>query len=111
MLALSEEGKKLYIPFPQFGHIADRANRNDWKGQYYRKMRHLVLEAGEEHKEVYRHIFDFGGENNSLGLLGSDLGLDLDTDDFLSYMGSLRSNNFKTQRLQKLYKFPAFNCG
>jgi len=38
-----------------------------------------VLEAGEEHKEVYRDIFDFGfgGENNSWDL-------DLGTEDFLS---------------------------
>jgi len=71
LLALSEEGKRFYIPFPQFGHIADRYNWNDWKGQYYRKMRHLVLEAGEEYKEVYKDIFD--EENNSL-----------DTEDFLS---------------------------
>jgi len=71
LLTLSEEGKRFYIPFPQFGHIADRYNWNDWKGQYYRKMRHLVLEAGEEYKEVYKDIFD--EENNSL-----------DTEDFLS---------------------------
>ena len=71
LLALSEEGKRFYIPFPQFGHIADRYNWNDWKGQYYRKIRHLVLEAGEEYKEVYKDIFD--EENNSL-----------DTEDFLS---------------------------
>ena len=36
-------------------------------------MRHLVLEAGEEYKEVYQDIFD--EENSSL---------DLDTEDFLS---------------------------
>ncbi len=81
LLALSEEGKRFYIPFPQFGHVANRYNWNDWKGQYYRKMRHLLLEAGtgEEYKEVYRHIFDFGGggENNSWDL-------DLDLEDFLS---------------------------
>jgi len=75
LLALSEEGKRFYIPFPQFGHIADRYNWNDWKGQYYRKMRHLVLEAGEEYKEVYKDIFDFDEESSSL---------DLDTEDFLS---------------------------
>lgn len=73
LLALSEEGKRFFIPFPQFNHTANRYNWNDWKGQYYREMRHLVLEAGEEHKEVYQNIFD--EENSSL---------DLDTEDFLS---------------------------
>ena len=73
LLALSEEGKRFFIPFPQFGHIANKYNWNDWKGQYYRKMRHLILEAGEEYKEVYKYIFDFDEENNSL-----------DTEDFLS---------------------------
>ena len=71
LLALCEEGKRFFLPFPQFGHIADRYNWNNWKGQYYRKMRKLVLEAEEEHKEVYRNIFD--EENSSL-----------DTEDFLS---------------------------
>jgi len=71
LLALSEEGKRFFIPFPQFNHTADRYNWNDWKDQYYRKMRQLVLEAGEEHKEVYQDIFD---EEN----------ISLDTEDFLS---------------------------
>jgi len=75
LLAFSEEGKKFYIPFPQFNHRANRYNWNDWKGQYYRRMRHLVLEAGEEYKEVYRHIFDFEDEeNNSLDLNAGNRG-------------------------------------
>ena len=71
LLALSEESRRFFLPPPQFGYITERYNWNDWKGQYYRKMRHLVLEAGEEHKEVYRDIFD---EEN----------ISLDTEDFLS---------------------------
>jgi len=71
LLALSEEGRRFFLPPPQFGYITERYNWNDWKGQYYRKMKHLVLEAGEEHKEVYRDIFD---EEN----------ISLDTEDFLS---------------------------
>ena len=75
LLAFSEEGKRFYIPFPQFNHRANRYNWNDWKGQYYRRMRHLVLEAGEEYKEVYRHIFDFEDEeNNSLDLNAGNRG-------------------------------------
>ena len=80
LLAFSEEGKKFYIPFPQFNHRANRYNWNDWKGQYYRRMRHLVLEAGEEYKKVYRHIFDFEDEeNNSLDLNAGNSGKAEDT--------------------------------
>ena len=75
LLAFSEEGKRFYIPFPQFNHRANRYNWNDWKGQYYRRMRHLVLEAGEEYKEVYQDIFDFEDEeNNSLDLNAGNRG-------------------------------------
>ena len=75
LLAFSEEGKKFYIPFPQFNHMANRYNWNDWKGQYYRRMRHLVLEAGEEYKKVYQDIFDFEDEeNNSLDLNAGNRG-------------------------------------
>jgi len=38
-------------------------------------MRHLVLEAGEEYKEVYQDIFDFEDEeNNSLDLNAGNRG-------------------------------------
>ena len=97
LLALSEEGKRFFIPFPQFNHTANRYNWNDWKGQYYREMRHLVLEAGEEHKEVYQDIFE--EENSSL---------DLDTEDFLSIKKAVLLYDWMGEKeikeIEELYK-------
>ena len=78
LLALSEEGKRFFIPFPQFNYTANKYNGNNWKYQYREKMQQLVLELGEEYKEIYQDILELEEEDQ-----------DLDTEDYLSIKKAL----------------------
>ena len=56
-LTLSEDGKSLPIPYPQFyreGGQLDRYNYTDWKEIYRNKLLALVFNLGEEGKEIYQ---------------------------------------------------------
>jgi hypothetical protein len=56
-LTLSENGKSLPIPYPQFyreGDQIDRYNYTDWKEIYRNKLLALVFNLGEEGKEIYQ---------------------------------------------------------
>jgi len=56
-LTLSEDGKFLPIPYPQFyreGDQIDRYNYTDWKEIYRNKLLALVFNLGEEGKEIYQ---------------------------------------------------------
>jgi helicase len=56
-LTLSEDGKSLSIPYPQFyreGDQLDRYNYTDWKEIYRNKLLALVFNLGEEGKEIYQ---------------------------------------------------------
>jgi helicase len=56
-LTLSEDGKSLPIPYPQFyreGDQLDRYNYTDWKEIYRNKLLALVFNLGEEGKEIYQ---------------------------------------------------------
>jgi helicase len=56
-LTLSEDGKSLPIPYPQFyrkGYQIDRYNYTDWKEIYRNKLLALVFNLGEEGKEIYQ---------------------------------------------------------
>jgi len=56
-LTLSEDGKSLPIPYPQFyreGDQIDRYNYTDWKEIYRNKLLALVFNLGEEGKEIYQ---------------------------------------------------------
>ncbi|MEA2021042.1 MAG: DEAD/DEAH box helicase [Candidatus Caldatribacteriota bacterium] len=55
-LTLSEDGKALPIPYPQFyrkGYKEVRFRHTDWKEIYRNKLLGLVFELGEEGKEVF----------------------------------------------------------
>jgi helicase len=84
LLAKSNEGKNIPIPFPQFNQNADCRYKGDWKGgwkYYYQdKMAELVSDRGEDGKEIYQDILELNGE---------DCDLDLDTDDYLSIKKAL----------------------
>ena len=56
-LALSEDGKALPIPFPQFyrkGYKIGRYHYTDWQEIYRNKLLSLVFDLGEEGKEIYQ---------------------------------------------------------
>ena len=56
-LTLSEDGKSLPIPYPQFyrkGYQIDRYNYTDWKEIYRNKLLALIFNLGEEGKEIYQ---------------------------------------------------------
>ena len=56
-LTLSEDGKFLPIPYPQFyrkGYQIDRYNYTDWKEIYRNKLLALIFNLGEEGKEIYQ---------------------------------------------------------
>ena len=56
-LTLSENGKALTIPYPQFyrkGYKENKYRHTDWKEIYRNKLLGLVFELGEEGKEVYQ---------------------------------------------------------
>jgi len=75
LLAKSDEGKNIPIPFPQFNQITDRYKKGDWKYYYQNKMAELVSDRGEEGKEIYQDILELNGE---------DCHLELDIEDYLS---------------------------
>jgi len=78
-LTLSEDGKALPIPYPQFyrkGYKEGRYRHTDWKEIYRNKLLNLVFELGEEGKEVYQ------GEH---GLQKGKTGLD----DYLAFKKTL----------------------
>ena len=66
LMALSSEGKRTYLPFPQFNHKTNRYNFNDWKYQYYNKIRELIADQEEEYKEIYQDILGRDKEKISL---------------------------------------------
>jgi helicase len=66
LMALSSEGKRSYLPFPQFNHKTNRYNFNDWKYQYYNQIRELIADQEEEHKEIYQDIVGRDKEKISL---------------------------------------------
>ena len=66
LMALSNEGKKSYLPFPQFNHKTNRYKFNDWKYQYYNKIRELIADQEEEYKEIYQNILGRDKEKISL---------------------------------------------
>jgi helicase len=66
LMALSSEGKRSYLPFPQFNHKTNRYNFNDWKYQYYNKIRELIADQEEEYKEIYQDIVGRDKEKISL---------------------------------------------
>ncbi|MCG2820621.1 MAG: hypothetical protein L6371_01870, partial [Candidatus Atribacteria bacterium] len=56
-LALSEDGKALPIPYPQFyrkGYKIGRYHYTDWQEIYRKKLLSLVFDLGEEGKEIYQ---------------------------------------------------------
>ena len=64
--ALSGEGKRSYLPFPQFNHKTNRYNFNDWKYQYYNQIGELIADQEEEYKEIYQNILGRDKEKISL---------------------------------------------
>ena len=66
LMALSSEGKRSYIPFPQFNHKTNRYNFNDWKYQYYNQIGELITDQEEEYKEIYQDIVGRDKEKISL---------------------------------------------
>ena len=66
LMALSSEGKRSYLPFPQFNHKTNRYNFNDWKYQYYNKIRELIADQEEEYKEIYQDTLGRDKEKISL---------------------------------------------
>jgi helicase len=66
LMALSSEGKRSYLPFPQFNHKANRYNFNDWKYQYYNQIEKLITDQEEEYKEIYQYIWGKDKEKISL---------------------------------------------
>ncbi|MBA7519386.1 hypothetical protein ES705_11464 [subsurface metagenome] len=56
-LGLSEDGKALPIPYPQFyrkGYKKGKYRYTDWQEVYRNKLLGLVFDLGEEGKEIYR---------------------------------------------------------
>ena len=56
-LALSEDGKALPIPYPQFyrkGYKKGKYHYTDWQEIYRNKLLSLVFDLGEEGKEIYQ---------------------------------------------------------
>ena len=70
LMALSSEGKRTYLPFPQFNHKTNRYNFNDWKYQYYNKIRELIADQEEGYKEIYQDIL--GREKEKISLADQD---------------------------------------
>jgi helicase len=66
LMALSREGKRSYLPFPQFNHKTNRYNFNDWKYQYYNQIGELIADQEEEYKEIYQDILGRDKEKISL---------------------------------------------
>jgi helicase len=66
LMALSSEGKRSYLPFPQFNHKTNRYNFNDWKYQYYNQIGELIADQKEEYKEIYQNILGRDKEKISL---------------------------------------------
>jgi len=66
LMALSSEGKRSYLPFPQFNHKTNRHNFNDWKYQYYNQIGELIADQEEGYKEIYQDIVGRDKEKISL---------------------------------------------
>jgi helicase len=66
LMALSNEGKRSYLPFPQFNHKTNRYNFNDWKYQYYNQIGELIADQEEGYKEIYQDIVGRDKEKISL---------------------------------------------
>jgi helicase len=66
LMALSREGKRSYLPFPQFNHKTNRYNFNDWKYQYYNQILELIADQKEEYKKIYQDILGRDKEKISL---------------------------------------------
>jgi len=80
LLAKSDEGKNIPIPFPQFNQTTDRYKKGDWKYYYQSRMTELVSDRGEDGKEIYQDILELKGE---------DCRLELDIEDYLSIKKAL----------------------
>jgi helicase len=75
LLTKSSKGGNVPIPFPQFNQSSDCYYKEDWKYYYQDKVSGLVLDRGEDGKEIYQDILELNRE---------DCDLDLDTDDYIS---------------------------
>ncbi|MCK5766870.1 MAG: winged helix-turn-helix domain-containing protein, partial [Candidatus Atribacteria bacterium] len=68
LLAKSDEGKNVSIPYPQFNQVNDRYNYGSWKYVYQEKMEKLVSDCGEEDKKIYEDILEQGTEKYRLNI-------------------------------------------
>jgi len=76
LIAKSDGGKSIPIPFPQFNQITDyykNYKRGDCEYHYQDKMAELVSDRGEDGKEIYQDILELDGEDH-----------ELETEDYLS---------------------------
>ena len=68
LLAKSDAGKNVSIPYPQFNQVNDRYNYGAWKYVYQGKMKKLVSDCGEEDKKIYADILEQGTEKYRLNI-------------------------------------------
>jgi len=56
LLSLSQDGKELPLPFPQFYRNDDKKDRPNGEQEeiYWNKLLHLVFEQGDENKKLYQ---------------------------------------------------------
>ena len=68
LLAKSDEGKNIPIPYPQFNQVNDRYNYGSWKYEYQEKMEELISNCGEDHKKIYQGILEQREESYRLNI-------------------------------------------